>query len=119
MNESGIPKGYVKLGPDWYVHQSYVERLRAANPQPVEGKPLVSPVPREETGLRRARIVFTVYAVRPADWDGYHIKELQDMVVHAGILRDDDFQTVIEGTVRSRKAASKSDERTEIEVIEV
>lgn len=38
------------------------------------------------------------------------------MVVHAGIIQDDNFQVVTECAVRSRKCQDKAEERTEIEL---
>lgn len=94
-------------------------RLRPAQPQPTQGHALVSAPPGEEAGrsvpLARFKIVFTVYAVRPCDYDGLHIKELQDMLVEAGLLHGDQWNE-LDGEVRSRKAHTKEEERTVIEI---
>lgn len=91
--------------------------LRSAEPQPTQGHALERVVSRKTKGrtgpVERYRITFVVYAVRPCDWDGYHVKEIQDMLVHASILSGDDWR-ILEGLVRSQKAESKNRERTEI-----
>lgn len=97
--------------------------LCADNPQPTQGDALVSPAPRKGKGRKgavlgapiRRSITFRVYAVRPADWDGYSIKELQDMLVHAGILDGDAWHS-LQGTVISTKVYEKEQERTVIEI---
>lgn len=53
--------------------------------------------------------------MRPCDWDGYSIKELQDCLVHAGLLDGDEW-FCLEGSVVSEKAHSREEERTEIEI---
>jgi len=95
--------------------------LPAPNPQPTQGHALVCVAPRKSKGStrttqrpRKRNIIFRVYSQRPADWDGYHIKELQDCLVAAGIL-DDDAWDVLQGQVISCKAHSASEVRTEIE----
>lgn len=89
----------------------------AAVEKPVKGKPLERIAPRKsksgDSSVGRFAICFIVYAVRPCDYDGYHIKELQDLLVHAGILPDDNWR-VLEGKVISQKAHSPEEERTEV-----
>ena len=63
----------------------------------------------------RFEITFTVYAQRPADWDGWDIKALQDFCVKAGIITDDGWKT-LSGRVYSRKVATEEEEKTVIEV---
>lgn len=94
--------------------------LCALHSQPTQGDALVSVAPRKGKGRKgavlgvaRRRITYCVFSVRPADWDGYSVKELQDCLVHAGILDGDDWHQ-LQGTVISEKAHSKEDERTEI-----
>ncbi len=60
-------------------------------------------------------IVFTIYSVRPADYDGYDIKALQDFLVKAGIITDDRWD-ILAGRVVSKKAATQGEEKTEIEI---
>lgn len=78
-------------------------------------KPLEAAVQREAPSSERFEIVFTVYACRPCDWDNIHCKELQDMVVAAGIIPDDAWDT-LSGRVVSKKAETKADEKTVIEI---
>lgn len=97
--------------------------LPATDSQPVKGHTLERVAPRKEKSgnspvvspepRRRKRIRFTVYAVRPADYDNWHTKEIQDLLVHAGIL-DDDKWDILQGEVISEKIHKKEDERTEI-----
>lgn len=117
--------------PHW-THEQLAEyqarraRIRSSEPKPVEGNTLVGTVPRKAKSRNRApvspepksrqRIKFTVYAVRPCDWDGYHIKELQDMLIHAGILDSDDWAS-LRGEVISEKVYSKEEEMTVIEIL--
>lgn len=96
--------------------------LRTAQPQPAKGNALERALPRKAKGGNgaivcpepsRCRIQFTVYAVRPCDWDGYHIKEIQDMLVKAGLLDGDEWN-LLQGEVISEKVHSAEEERTEI-----
>lgn len=91
--------------------------LRPNDQKPDEGSALVRRVSRKEKGgprpAFRYRIRFTVYAVHPADWDGYNIKELQDMLVAATVLHGDEWD-VLQGEVVSEKVHQKEEERTEI-----
>lgn len=92
-------------------------RLRAAVPEPDTRGALERAAPGEAAcGCgpdSRYRVTFVVYRVRPLDWDNSFTKPLQDCLVAAGLLPDDNWR-VLEGAVRSCKAASKRDERTEI-----
>lgn len=91
--------------------------LRPAQPEPDSGGALERAAPGEAAcGCgpdSRYRVTFTVYRVRPLDWDNSFTKPLQDCLVESGLLPGDDWRT-LEGAVRSCKAASKKDERTEI-----
>jgi len=51
--------------------------------------------------------------MHPCDWDGYSIKELQDILIKAGILDGDEWYR-LHGTVVSRKVHTKEEERTEV-----
>lgn len=101
--------------------KNYAGRLPPAKPQRPEGQPLERPAPGEASGRSvtspRHRIRFTIYSVHPCDWDGYHIKELQDMLVRAAILPDDNWG-FLQGEIVSEKAHTKADERTEITIEE-
>lgn len=94
-------------------------RLCAAKPECVKGEALVGAVSGQASGgtlpLRRARITFTVYARRPLDWDNYRLKDLQDCLIEAGFLHSDAWQ-YLEGSVVSKKAHSKKEEATIIEI---
>ncbi len=100
--------------------QNNPSRLPSAVKKRPQGNALVSALPGEvESGFRpprRAKILFRVFACRPADWDGYHIKELQDVLVKAGILDGDDWD-LLEGQIVSEKVRSEAEERTEIEIV--
>lgn len=100
------------------------ERIRADVPQPRPRRPLVSDATREagspEASAQcdqpcRFRVRFTVYACRPCDWDNYRTKPLQDCLVAAGFMPDDNWK-ILEGEVVSMKARSKAEQRTVIEL---
>lgn len=95
-------------------------RLHPHQPQLPERSALGHGVSREETGVHlpapRYRITFTCYACHPLDWDNYAgIKQCQDLIVSIGLLPGDAWHQ-LEGSVISRKAYHKQDERTEIEI---
>lgn len=92
--------------------------LLAANPEPAQRETLERALPREATRLPRFEIVFHVYACQPADWDGYHVKELQDLVVRSGLIPDDDWKT-LRGRVVPHKANSRKEQYTRIEIEEL
>ena len=92
-----------------------VDRLCATKPECPEGVPLDSASKREGKVRRRAKILFTVYARRPLDWDNYRLKDLQDCIVKSGILDGDEWD-VLEGSVVSAKAHKKEEERTVVEI---
>jgi len=91
----------------------------AVQPKPIKRVPLDLTPEGEEACWYDAdakfEITFTVYSVRPCDWDGYDIKHLQDWLVQAGFLPNDDWKT-LSGRCVSAKAATKDDEKTVIEV---
>jgi hypothetical protein len=101
-----------------------ITRLSArqiAKPQP---RPALVASPQGEGAGKRSvepgahyRVRFTVFAVRPRDWDNLaaSCKQLQDAIVEAGWLPDDDWKT-LEGTVVSAKAATENEERTEVTI---
>lgn len=117
--------------PRWTQEQlNDYERKRAANamglraslPEPPLRPALDHPTARETTRLaspaQRYRILYTIYSLRPMDYDNIAIKKLQDGLVRAGFLPDDNWQ-VLEGAVRSCKASTQAEERTEIEIVEL
>lgn len=93
--------------------------LCTTEPKQVKGNALERPVSRKDKGgtgpVVRFEICFRVYAVQPCDWDGYHIKEIQDMLVHAQLLPDDNWR-ILQGRVISEKAHSREEERTEVTI---
>lgn len=99
--------------------QSGVARLHPDNAQPDKLLSLERAAEREETGwhgpARRFEITFTVFALRPCDWDGWDCKRLQDWLVEAGIIPSDKWDT-LSGRVLSKKVSKAIEERTEIEI---
>lgn len=90
--------------------------LCATKPECTERLPLDSAGKREGKSCQRFKIVFTVYARRPLDWDNYRLKDLQDCIVKSGILDGDEWN-VLEGSVISKKAHSEAEEKTVVEII--
>lgn len=99
-----------------------VVRLRTQVPQPDRREALERSQARPRQGKGRTqgryRITFRCYRCSPMDWDNAaaSMKRLQDSIVEAGLLPDDNWR-VLEGAVVSAKAASKAEERTEIEIV--
>lgn len=95
------------------------ERVCAIKPKPDERLSLDGSGEREEACWHDAsecfEIVFTVFARKPCDWDGYDIKALQDFCIKAGIIPDDGWKT-LSGRVYSRKVATEAEEKTIIEI---
>ena len=93
--------------------------IRPTTQKPTKRVPLDDAIRPEEKNWYNAavsfEIVFTIYSRRPADYDGYDIKALQDFLVKAGIITDDRWD-VLAGRVVSRKAATEGEERTEIQI---
>lgn len=120
MNQ--IPNGYLLQPNGEYARLSktHHQGLRAIDAKPVERVPLDIADTREEAcwpyAHVRFEVTFTVYSMRPADYDGYDIKYLQDFLVSSGIITRDDWKTLSGRTV-SRKAATKEEERTEITIL--
>ena len=67
---------------------------------------------------KRFEVTYTIYSIRPADFDGIDIKFLQDFCVKAGIIPDDKW-SVLSGRVCSKKAATEAEEKTEIEILAI
>jgi Holliday junction resolvase RusA-like endonuclease len=95
--------------------------LCAAQPERPARMPLERAAPGKEKGGdgivagARFRVQFTVFSVSPRDWDNQFCKPLQDCLIEAGIIPDDNWR-VLEGSVISKKAKSKAEERTEITI---
>ncbi len=100
--------------------QAKVARLYPDDPQPAKGDALVSSVEGKETRwygpASRFEITFHIYSVRPADWDGWNCKQLQDFLVHASCLPGDGWR-VLSGRVISHKVHKGEEEKTEIEIM--
>ncbi len=71
----------------------------------------------EAPGLRRTRIRFTGYRVRPLDPDNFagSCKDLLDGLRHAGLILGDEWWR-IEFTTRQKKVRSYAEEKTLIEI---
>ena len=93
---------------DLKTYQARRQKLRSAEPECPERRPLGNSAPGEPSGGigvdRRAngryRITFRCYSVRPLDWDNYRLKSLQDALVKCGLLPDDAY-SVLQGEVIS------------------
>lgn len=89
--------------------------------KPAKRVSLVGSGPAKKAGWHipgtRLEITFTVYSNRPADYDGYDIKALQDFLVKAGIIEDDRWD-ILAGRIVSRKAATQGEEKTVVEISE-
>lgn len=95
------------------VSAARAPRLPTVHAEPVKGKPLDCQVSGEAAGRARVKIRFSFYSRRPCDWDAYSVKELQDLLVHAGILDSDQWDS-LQGEIISEKVQQKEEERTEI-----
>jgi len=117
MNEFELrAKGWTEIRPGiWAKVDIGSARLPASDAKHSQRHPLERAIPREKKSRARLKIRFRIFARRPCDWDGWHIKELQDMLVHAGILDGDDWD-LLQGEVISEKVFSKDQERTEIDL---
>lgn len=89
--------------------------------EPAQGKTLDRAASGKDSSGRchrsRVKIRVTVRAIRPCDYDNYHIKELQDVLVRAGILEDDSWD-LLQGEVVSEKVDTIEQEGTLIEIFE-
>ena len=91
--------------------------------QPEQRPALVNVAPGKGAGAKssgdgaRYHITFTCYAVRPRDFDNLcaSVKGLLDCIVEAGYLPDDNWR-VLSGSVESKKAAHRSDEKTVVTI---
>lgn len=95
-----------------------VEGVRPAQREPAVGQALVRAGRGKAPRRAGFEIVFTVFAIRPNDWDNVWTKPLQDHLVRAGIL-DDDRWDFLAGRVLCCKAKTKAEERTEITITRI
>jgi hypothetical protein len=93
--------------------------LRPDDTKSTQRRPLERRVSREEKSRprsqERTRIRFRIYSTRPADWDNYSTKQLQDCLIKSGLLDGDDWDRLL-GEVIPEKVHSKAEERTVIEI---
>lgn len=83
--------------------------------QSIKRSPLERTAEGEGPSPSRFEIRFTIYSVRPLDWDNYHVKECQDAIVRSGMLHGDHW-SILRGSVNPQKAHSTEEERTVIEI---
>ena len=91
-------------------------RLHTPEPERPKKRALERPVSREEESPVRLEICFRIYATRACDWDNYRTKDLQDALIIAGLLPDDNWRT-LQGRVESHQVQTKAEERTEVSVV--
>lgn len=119
MTANELRRRFPNASPDFIKDNADDTGVCAVQPQPAKRVSLESIEAGEEACWHDVdavfEIVFTIYSVRPCDWDGYDIKSLQDFLVSAGILPGDGWKT-LSGRVYSRKAATKDEEKTVIEI---
>lgn len=109
---------------DLHAYQARRQKLRATEPECPERRPLERAAQREAKGgfgapvgiTGRSRVIYRVYSQRPLDWDNYRLKDLQDCLVQAGLLADDNWR-ILQGEVISEKVHTKAEERTEVTII--
>jgi len=96
-----------------------VDRLHPGQPKPAQHPALDAKPKRKRSGSssprRRYFVTFIIYACHPMDWDNPFTKPLQDLLVNRGLIPSDNWQT-LEGCVKSRKVATKTEERTELTI---
>lgn len=85
----------------------------------IEGMPLERALPRKKKSCHstegRVKITYTIYSVRPLDYDNYWTKCLTDCLVGAKFLLGDAWW-LLRGETISEKAHSKEEERIEIKI---
>lgn len=106
---------------EWLAKQNRAgdSGLRAAEQKQPAGQPLERALPRKTKGgnvaTERARIEYTVFAVRPPDYDNAWTKCLTDCLVAIGWIRGDDWW-LLHGGCTCEKAHDKAEEKTVIEI---
>lgn len=94
------------------------EGVSPSEPERTGRKALVHKRTRKAKSRPCFEIVFNVYAQHPLDWDNWHTKSLQDVLVRTGFLHGDDWR-VLQGRVVAHKADSEAEERTEVTITQV
>lgn len=119
MNENKLRRLFPNASPAFITSNSDSHsRLSSTDNKSDKGNPLGSTLQGKAESSLRFKIRFTIYAVSPADWDGWHIKELQDLLVHAGCIPSDKWST-LSGEVLSRKVKTKEEEKTVVEIYSI
>lgn len=121
----GAGATFRRLNPHLYESKSNLadklSRLRADDQKPTQGNALVGPVSGEDPcwygAARCFEVRISVFSSRPADWDGYDFKALQDCIVATQLLPEDGWRVVIRAQIESKKAHTKGAERTVVEII--
>lgn len=119
MNADELRKRFPWASECFIKANAYSGGICSEEHEPIARMPLVSAASGKEASgdgtTTRYRITFTVFSTKPCDYDNLRTKELQDLLVTAGCLPADNWR-VLEGCVLSRKAKSKSEERTIVEI---
>lgn len=101
--------------------EDYPAALPTQHKEPVKGSALERVPKRAKKGsdgpIERIGLRFCVWAVRPADPDGWDFKEIIDALVGAKVLDGDEWDKFYIAGVYSEKVYSKDEERTEISII--
>lgn len=105
-----------------YEARHNLGRICPKEPEQPPGMPLVNATQGEDKGRQSpalrdedisfkgpVRILFVVFSPRPCDCDNYRTKDIQDCLVHAGILADDSYKHITELTIISRKGEPKTE----------
>src|SRR5689334_10569885 len=79
------------------------KRLPTGSEKSNQGGALVGPSQGEDScwygPSKRFEVIFWVYSRRPADYDGYDIKWIQDALVRAKIIPDDKWNVLLGRTI--------------------
>jgi hypothetical protein len=116
------PKDFANASPAFKMlnpHIFHENRRPLPNPKPKQNKAaaLGATVRGEKKGVRRTRVRFVGYRVKPLDPDNFagSCKDLLDGLRHAGLISGDEPWRIIFET-EQEKVAHYKDERTEIEI---
>jgi hypothetical protein len=119
MTADELRKRFPNASESFVKANAGTKELCPDKPECNQGVPLVCSSPREKASSNRVetryRITFTVFSIKPCDYDNLRCKEIQDLLVTIGCLPADNW-CVLEGCVVSKKAKTKEDECTIIEI---